>query len=59
MIIKKTGERVRLCDECDALWREDVRIEKNNFQDFSTYVARFGLNGTWDEVDVVDQSENT
>lgn len=52
-VIKKTGERVNLCDECDALWVEGERVTVGNFVDFSTCVARFGLAGTWDEVEAV------
>jgi len=51
MVIKKTGERVYLCDECDALWKEGDEVTKSNFIDFSTYVAQFGLSGTWDEIE--------
>ncbi len=52
-VITKTGERVKLCDECDALWVEGESVSAKNFVDFSTYVARFGLMGTWDELEVV------
>lgn len=31
VVIKKTGERVHLCDECDALWKEDDEVTKSNF----------------------------
>ncbi len=57
VVITKTGERVHLCDECDALWQEGMNIEKTTFVDFSTYVAQFGLNGTWNEIEVVADSE--
>jgi len=52
VIIKKTGEKVWLCDECDALWPLETPISKTTlFHDFSTYVKRYGLKGTWDEVE--------
>ncbi len=51
VIIKRTRERVYLCNECDALWKEDSGITKSNFTDFSTYAAQFGLLGTWDEIE--------
>lgn len=51
--IRKTKEHVQLCDECDALWKELDEVTKSNFIDFSTYVAQFGLRGTWDEIDEV------
>ena len=36
VVIRKTGERVLLCDECDALWTEGMEVSKSNFQDFAT-----------------------
>jgi uncharacterized Zn finger protein len=53
-VIKATGERVRICDECDALWSDGKPIDKYAFVDFSTYVAQFGLRGTWDELEITD-----
>jgi hypothetical protein len=58
VVIKKTGERVHLCDQCDALWREGNEVTKANFVDFSTYVEQFGLHGTWQEVEVIEPSNN-
>jgi len=49
--IKKTGEIVHLCDECDALWKSGDDVVFSKFVDFSTYVEQFGLEGTWDEVE--------
>ena len=51
VIIKKIGEKVWLCDECDALWPLGAPISKRTFHDFSTYVKRYRLKGTWDEVE--------
>ena len=53
VVIRKTGERVLLCDECDALWTEDMEVSKSNFQDFATYVNKYGLNGSWADLEVV------
>ena len=58
VVITKTGERVYLCDECDALWREGTDIDKATFVDFSSYVAQFGLNGTWNEIEVINDSKH-
>jgi hypothetical protein len=52
--INSTGEVVHLCDECDALWPAGVEVAPSGFQDFSTYVAQFGLKGLWREVTALD-----
>lgn len=51
--INTTGEIVHLCDECDALWPSGVGVTATGFLDFSTYVARFGLRGVWQEVTIL------
>lgn len=58
VVIKKTNEKVYLCDECDALWGETEEINKANFTDFGTYVEQFGLQGTWNEIEPVEPSTN-
>ena len=57
VVIKKTGERVRLCHECDALWIEGMEVSKSNFQDFATYVKQYGLNGSWADLEIVASTE--
>jgi hypothetical protein len=52
--INSTGQVIFLCDECDAVWLSAVGIGKTPFFDFSTYVAHFGLQGTWEEITVLD-----
>ncbi len=54
VMIVKTGEKVRLCDECDALWQQGDKVDTAKFTDFSTFVAPFGLQGTWDEIQVLE-----
>ncbi len=48
--ITATGEVVHICQECDALWPDGVRIESDNFIDFSTFVRPKGLQGLWSEL---------
>ena len=48
--IMATGEVVRVCQECDALWPDDVEVKKDNFKDFSTFVKPKGLKGLWSEL---------
>jgi len=52
--ISLTGERVRLCDECEALWAGDKILDVGNFHDFSTYMRQRGGTGLWRELDPAD-----
>jgi len=38
-----------ICDECEALWL-DASINKNKFQDFTSYVASRGYR--YDQIDI-------
>ena len=51
--INRTGEIVQLCDECDAMWFEDVVPSITTFQDFSTYMESLGLPGIWSELTIM------
>lgn len=54
--INATGEVVRLCDECDALWPGSGPLDGTAFIDFSTYVAQWGLLGRWNEITILESS---
>jgi hypothetical protein len=49
--ILATGQAVRVCEECDALWPGGIEIRQDNFRDFSTFVAPMGLQGLWSELE--------
>ncbi len=57
VVIKKTGERVLRCDECDALRQNGGEVMKSNLVDFSTYVAQFGVIDTWDEIETINAAD--
>ncbi|MDB4756197.1 hypothetical protein OAG56_02400 [Mariniblastus sp.] len=57
VVIKKTGERVLRCDECDALRQNGDEVMKSNLVDFSTYVAQFGVIDTWDEIETINAAD--
>ncbi len=50
--IKKTGETIFICEECDATWTDFNAIEKSSFQDFSSYMELKNLPPLWDELAV-------
>lgn len=53
--ILATGESVRVCQECDALWTAGVEIQNDNFIDFSTFAKSKGLQGLWTELQVLER----
>lgn len=48
--VKRTGETVRVCGECNALWT-GARISADNSTTFPLYMENHGLKPFWDELD--------
>jgi len=48
--IKRTGEIIYLCDECDTLWHSIEDIQVSPGTNFTNYVKQFGLKGLWSEI---------
>jgi hypothetical protein len=57
--INASGEIVKLCNECDALWPSGAPLIANGFIDFSTYVKPLGLKGLWKEVTILQTANET
>lgn len=55
--INLTGELVILCDECDALWTENMEVSVATFHDFGTYIAPLGIKGLWSDVTVLESND--
>ena len=36
--VRGTGEIIKLCDECEATWPDDVEPERSNFTDFTAFM---------------------
>ena len=51
--VRKTGEILKLCNECDATWKKDDPIDKKTFFDFETYMESQGITKAWDEIDFI------
>ena len=49
--IKKTGQIIYLCQECEATWfaREKIGIEA--FVDFGTYMEEHAMQPLWEELE--------
>lgn len=45
-----TGERVLICDECDALWAHGAPVSENSAEDFADFMERRGKAGLWTEL---------
>ncbi|REK67793.1 MAG: 3'-5' exonuclease [Brevibacillus sp.] len=41
-----------ICDECEASWQEDTPINKNSFEDLSTFLEKNGC--TYRDANIVD-----
>jgi len=48
-------KNIYICDECDAIWFEENKIENTNFEDFTTYMETHKLPGTWDQLQVNEE----
>jgi hypothetical protein len=51
--IRKTGEILYSCEECDATWRSAEPISKAHFVDLSQYLERMGCKNTWDDLELL------
>ncbi|MGN1340332.1 MAG: tRNA (adenosine(37)-N6)-threonylcarbamoyltransferase complex ATPase subunit type 1 TsaE [Oscillospiraceae bacterium] len=49
-VVKQTGERISVCEECDALWTEP-RITADNARIFGEYMQSKGLKPYWNELE--------
>lgn len=47
---KPTGEHVRVCDECEALWPDEVALDTDGFQALGDFASKRGGSGLWDEL---------
>jgi len=55
-LMQLNRKRVWLCEECDGLWdqAESPWSIKNPHIDFTIFMRRHGLAGTWDFVDILE-----
>ncbi len=55
--VKKTGDYIYICRECDAVWfcMESIKFETYNI--YGIYMNRLGLKDSWDEIDYSFESE--
>jgi uncharacterized protein (DUF983 family) len=54
--VRATGQLVRVCEECEALWSDKVPVAESNFEDMATYLRSIGLKGEWSEIDTLPET---
>lgn len=57
-MIKKTGTRIYICDECDATWQIGCEIRSDSFEGFDVLMKRLGGKGLWSELTELDKDWN-
>jgi ribosomal protein L37AE/L43A len=50
--IKKTGQDIYVCQECEATWFSSTDIGVMPFVDFGTYMEKLDLSPLWDELNI-------
>ena len=53
-LIRKTGEPICICDECDAVWVNSENIQKVNFIDYTEFMSERNLDPLWNELEILD-----
>lgn len=51
--IKKTGQMLFICQECEATWFTKEGILTSPFIDFGVYMIKIGLQPLWSELAIV------
>lgn len=51
--IKKTGQIIKICPECDTVWTDAVS-DKDGCG-FGKYMKQIGRKGSWDEIELIEK----
>lgn len=54
-IVKKTNEKIIICEECDALWVIDKHGKPRRAGDFEEYGEKYNIQPSWDELILLDR----
>lgn len=49
-MFKPTGDLIRVCDECEAVWPDEGVLGPHGFQNFASFAFQRGGAGLWDEL---------
>lgn len=54
--IKKDGEILYICEECDTVWKDEESIGNTiEEEDFGKYMIKKGLSPYWDELEIIEE----
>lgn len=53
--IKKTGETIVVCDECEALWTDGQEPALDGFQDLATVLRSKGIDDGWGALEIKEE----
>ncbi|MBA8904120.1 ribosomal protein L37AE/L43A [Phyllobacterium sp. P30BS-XVII] len=53
--VKRTGEVIYLCEECEAVWFSPDTIDYATFNYFNLYMERLGLPDSWAELERIQR----
>lgn len=51
--VKKSNEIIKICEECDAVWLDDVSEELGTT--FEKYMEQRGYANSWDELEIMNR----
>ena len=49
-IIKSSGKRISICEECDTAWEDEIDNQRG--ANFDTYMKAEGIRGSWEELEI-------
>lgn len=51
--VKKSNDIIKICEECDAVWLDEVLEELGTT--FERYTEQRGYANSWDELEIIDR----
>ena len=51
--VKKTGNTIFICEECDAVWKQETDIGTNNVTNFEDYAKKNNISNSWEELEII------
>lgn len=51
--VKKNNEIIKMCEECDAVWLDEVLVELGTT--FERYTEQRGYANSWDELEIIER----
>jgi uncharacterized Zn finger protein len=55
-VIRPLNEPIKICPECDSIWRGDLPVRLDTYQVYGAYMESNGLKGVWDFLEILDKA---